>query len=330
MHLWPGNLHRHLSTFYKELLTHWGRVTHICVGKLTNIGSDNGLSPGRRQAIIWTNAEILLIGPAGTIFSEILIEIHTFSFKKMHLKMSSGKAAYAGWTGPTLVQIMPCRLFCAKTLPETMLTYCQLDPQEQTSVRYGTKYKMFSSWKWIWKWRLRNGVQGGMGMGVWGGVGCGLHSLGNTLSVLNTFVSTICINKFAYAGTLLLKSVYALMSSGTFMRQQTRPSLPQIMACCLTGPNPLSEPMLEYCQWDIWGQISMKSLRLDLLSRKLSCYHCLTPFVGPLRSWWRNQMETFSALLAICAGNSPVTGEEKGQWRGALIFLWSAPEQTIE
>ena len=37
-------------------LTHWGRVTHICVGKLTIIGSDNDLSPERRQAIIWTNA----------------------------------------------------------------------------------------------------------------------------------------------------------------------------------------------------------------------------------------------------------------------------------
>ena len=35
-----------------DLLTHWGRVTHICVGNLTIIGSDNGLSPGRRQAII--------------------------------------------------------------------------------------------------------------------------------------------------------------------------------------------------------------------------------------------------------------------------------------
>ena len=69
----------------------WGRVTHICVGKLTSIGSDNGLSPGRRQAIIWTNAGILLIGPLGTNFSEILIAIHTFSFKKMHLKMSSWK-----------------------------------------------------------------------------------------------------------------------------------------------------------------------------------------------------------------------------------------------
>ena len=74
-----------------NMLTHWGRVTHICVGNLTIIGSDNVLSPDRRQAIIWTNAGILLIGPLGTNFIEMLIEIHTFSFKKMHLKMSFAK-----------------------------------------------------------------------------------------------------------------------------------------------------------------------------------------------------------------------------------------------
>ena len=72
-------------------LTHWGRVTHICVSKLTIIGSDNSLSPGRRQAIIWTNAGILLIRTLGTNFSEILSEIHSFSSKKIPLKMSSGK-----------------------------------------------------------------------------------------------------------------------------------------------------------------------------------------------------------------------------------------------
>ena len=72
-------------------LTHWGRVTHICVNKLAIIGSDNGLSLGRRQAIIWTSPGILLIGPLGTNFSEIRIEIYSFSLKKMHLKMASGK-----------------------------------------------------------------------------------------------------------------------------------------------------------------------------------------------------------------------------------------------
>ena len=72
-------------------LTHWGRATHICVSKLTIIGSDNGLSPGRCQAIIRTNAEILLIRPIGTNFSEILIELLLFSFKKKYLKVSSAK-----------------------------------------------------------------------------------------------------------------------------------------------------------------------------------------------------------------------------------------------
>ena len=80
-----------LRRIQSSLLTHWGQVTHICVSKLTIIGSDNGLAPDQRQAIIWTNAGILFIGPLGTNFSEILIEIRTFSFKKMHLKMSSGK-----------------------------------------------------------------------------------------------------------------------------------------------------------------------------------------------------------------------------------------------
>ena len=72
-------------------LTFWGGVTHICVSKLTIIDSDNGLSPGRRQAIILTNAVILWIWPLGTKFREILIEIYIFSFNKMHLKMSSAK-----------------------------------------------------------------------------------------------------------------------------------------------------------------------------------------------------------------------------------------------
>ena len=89
----------------KVFLTHWGWVTYICVNKLTIIGSDNGLSPGRRQAIPWTNAGILLNGSLVTKFSEILIEIHTFLFKKIFLKMSSVK----------------CRPFC---LGLNVLSYC--------------------------------------------------------------------------------------------------------------------------------------------------------------------------------------------------------------
>ena len=83
---------RLLSKLYTtNPLTPWGRVMHICVSKLTITGSDNGLLPGQHQAIIWTNAAILLIKPLATNFNEILIEIHTFSFKKMCLKVSSAK-----------------------------------------------------------------------------------------------------------------------------------------------------------------------------------------------------------------------------------------------
>ena len=65
-------------------LTHWGRVTHICVGNLIIIGSDNGLSPDRRQA---TLSESVL---------EYTLQWHfnrnSYIFiKKMHFKMSSGK-----------------------------------------------------------------------------------------------------------------------------------------------------------------------------------------------------------------------------------------------
>ena len=95
-------------------LTHWGRVTHICVGRLTIIA--------RRQAIIWTNAEILLIGPLGTNFSEILIGIQTFPFTKMHLKMSSVK-------------------WCPFCLGLNVLTWArvkgQKDPDENIRNRYG-------------------------------------------------------------------------------------------------------------------------------------------------------------------------------------------------
>ena len=72
---------------FKSLST----LTRICASKLTNIGSDSGLSPGGRQAIIWTNAGLLLVGTLETDFSGILSKIHKFLFKKIHLKMSFAK-----------------------------------------------------------------------------------------------------------------------------------------------------------------------------------------------------------------------------------------------
>ena len=74
-----------------RVLTHWRRVRHICVSNLTTIGSDNGLSPGRHQAVISSNSGIILIGALGTNFNGILIETLAFSFKKMCFKVSSAK-----------------------------------------------------------------------------------------------------------------------------------------------------------------------------------------------------------------------------------------------
>ena len=63
---------------HNKVLTHWGRVTHICVGKLSIIGSDNGLSPGQHH-----NSGTLLIESSEANFSEILIQIYISSFKKI-------------------------------------------------------------------------------------------------------------------------------------------------------------------------------------------------------------------------------------------------------
>ena len=57
-------------------------MTHVCVGDLTIIVSDNGFSPDRRQAIICTNARMLSIGPLRTNFSEILFETLAFSIQE--------------------------------------------------------------------------------------------------------------------------------------------------------------------------------------------------------------------------------------------------------
>ena len=95
---------------------------HIWVGNLIIIGSDNGLSPGQCQAIIWTNAGILSIGPVLTNFSELLIVIHTFSFKKMHLKLSTAK----GQPFCLSLNVLKNRVMSIGVAEHFMLTVCRL------------------------------------------------------------------------------------------------------------------------------------------------------------------------------------------------------------
>ena len=112
---------RGLVTSWFEL-THCGRVTHISVGKLVIIGSDNGLSPDRRQAIIGTNVRLLSIRLLRKYFNENSIKIQQFSLKKMHVKKSSAKwrPSCLGLTVlkcgqvQSIIHVMRCRLCMVK------------------------------------------------------------------------------------------------------------------------------------------------------------------------------------------------------------------------
>ena len=86
-----------------HFFTHRGRVTHICVDTLTTIASDNGLPPSQHQAIIWTNVHWTLRNK----LQSKSIEIYTFSFKKMYLKMSPGKWRSI-WFGLNVLTQHPC------------------------------------------------------------------------------------------------------------------------------------------------------------------------------------------------------------------------------
>ena len=76
------------------ILTHWTRVTSV---NYAIIGSDNGLSPVRRHAIICTKASLLLIWHLGTNINWILIEIGEiwiFSLNEIHFIMPSVKVRH--------------------------------------------------------------------------------------------------------------------------------------------------------------------------------------------------------------------------------------------
>ena len=78
-------IHNHQCIIIKSLsvhLTHLSLVQYIYVSELVSIGSGNGLSHVRHQAISWNNADLLSIGPPGTNLIEIWIKIQSFSFMK--------------------------------------------------------------------------------------------------------------------------------------------------------------------------------------------------------------------------------------------------------
>ena len=133
-----------------------------------SIGSNNGLLPGRCQAIIWTNAGILLIGPLGANFTGIFIKIQDFSFTKMQLKISSAKwwpfcpggdglthcglvTSYGDRSRSTLAQVMACCL----TAPCHYLNQCWLMINE---VLWHSPDSNLSL-KWVWNLLILDCIQ---------------------------------------------------------------------------------------------------------------------------------------------------------------------------
>ena len=126
------------------------------------------LLASRRQAIIRTNADIVLIWHLGTHFSEILIEIRALFFKKIYLKMSSGKwrpfclglnvlsqskANMRLWTGSAFLR---CCLFGVVALTEPMLLKCQLESYRNNLLHNRTQISNKSFKKTNFKSCLQN------------------------------------------------------------------------------------------------------------------------------------------------------------------------------
>ena len=125
---------------------------------LVTIGSGNGLVLNRNQTNVHTYIPHgATMGDANQFQIDLYCLQHqNNSFR--NVKSSPPSAAYMRlWTGSALVQVMACRLFGAKPLPEPMLTYCQLEPWEQNLVKLESGYTTFYSWKCIWKHCLQTG-----------------------------------------------------------------------------------------------------------------------------------------------------------------------------
>ena len=76
---------------------------------------------------------------ATTVLTNTSLSIIAFPYI-LGFNSSPPTAAYMGrWTESALVQVMACRLSSPKPLPEPLLPYRQLDPCEQTSVKFESK-----------------------------------------------------------------------------------------------------------------------------------------------------------------------------------------------
>ena len=134
-----------------------------------SIGSGNGLSPVRRQAITWTNAGFLSIGTLGTNLSEIWntnIFNHENAFESIVCEMVAilfrgrwvnslkpGEPCRCQWIGSPWIPVMACCwcLMVPNHYLKPIVIYFQLDPQTHISIRFQSHFRYFHSRKCKWK-----------------------------------------------------------------------------------------------------------------------------------------------------------------------------------
>ena len=120
-------------------------MTHICVSKLSITGSDNGLSLGRHQSIIWTNAGIFLIRSLGTNFNVIFIKVIYF-----HSKINSKISQCLQLPSlETFIHFAPARFKC-------MQFVYRFVPRVSPSILECTArcavMKVSKAWDWVIRW----------------------------------------------------------------------------------------------------------------------------------------------------------------------------------
>ena len=153
-------------------MTHWGWVMHICVNKLTIIGSDNGLSPGRRQAIVWTNAGIMMnklsakcknIDP-GNVWWQCNLTVYSLTTTKSStlLVLCMGKLSVTGGFPPQRVSnvesiSMTWRHHIIPEYDHRYIMYSSIKFMYKQT-KNCTPDKMFAVGGWPWPYRIESYV----------------------------------------------------------------------------------------------------------------------------------------------------------------------------
>ena len=131
------------------------------------IGSGNGLSPARRQAITWTNADFMSIRTSGTNFSVIRIKIQHFSFTKMHLNLLSATWRPFCRGGDELNQLhqwyfLQPRWRCTLRYLQhriSQLSGSSCTSQAEIKWRYrSTNVTYFVGWEWSWSFAVLEAI----------------------------------------------------------------------------------------------------------------------------------------------------------------------------